>query len=147
VRRLRGDDALVGGVDALVFGVLIFVTMSLAFVNLWVVIETKIALSAAAHEAARAFVEAPDSDGAAQRAQLVARDVLRAHGIKSMPTIEVEGAFSRCTRITVTARAPVAGISLGWLGQWGQRQVAARASEVVDPYRSDADLPEGTTCG
>lgn len=147
MRRLHDDHALVGGADALIFGVLIFVTMSLAIVNLWATIEAKIAVSAAAHDAARAFVEAPTSASAQQRATSAALDVLHARGVHLTPTISVDGAFTRCARVTVTVRTTVTGLALGWLGGWGNHQVAARASELVDPYRSDASLPEGSACG
>ena len=146
-RRLRSDAGFVGGAEALIFGVLIFVTTALAFANLWSTIEAKVAVSSAAHEAVRVFVEAPDSTTARERAQSRAAQVLSSHGVHGVPSITIDGAFARCDRITVTVRVSVAGVALGWLGIWSRHAVTARASEIVDPYRSDADLPTGAGCG
>jgi phenylalanyl-tRNA synthetase beta chain len=49
--RLGGDGGQVAGIEALPFGVLIFVVGALLITNLWAVIDTKIAVDAAAREA------------------------------------------------------------------------------------------------
>jgi Flp pilus assembly protein TadG len=147
VRRLRGDRAFVGGAEAMIFGVLVFVLGSLLVVSLWATVAAKIAVTAAAHEAARAFVEAPDDASAHRDADRAAVNVLEAHHRQLAGPIEISGAFVRCAQVTVTVRAELPAVSLGWLGGLGRRTVTARTSEVVDPYRSAADLPEGRGCG
>jgi hypothetical protein len=58
-RRWSGDDGFAGGLEALVFGVLIFVIGTLLVVNAWAVVDAKFATSSAAREAVRAAVETP----------------------------------------------------------------------------------------
>ena len=66
--RLAGDGGQVAGIEALPFGVLIFVVGALLVSNLWAVVDAKIVVDAAAREAVRAYVEAPDATtGAAGR--------------------------------------------------------------------------------
>lgn len=147
MRRARGDAGFVGGADALIFGVLVFVVGALLVVNLWATVAAKVAVTGAAHEGVRAYVEAADEVSALRSADRAATEVLAAHHRRMAGPIEIEGVFERCARVTVTVHAEVPAISLGWLGGLGQRTVTARASELVDPYRSAADLPEGDGCG
>ena len=145
--RGRGDRGFVGGAEAMIFGVLVFVLGSVLVVSLWATVAAKIAVTAAAHECARAYVEAADEASAYRDADRAAVDVLEAHHRQLAGPIEISGAFERCARVTVTVRSELPAVSLGWLGGLGRRTVTARASEVVDPYRSAADLPEGGGCG
>ena len=147
MRRGRGDRGFVGGAEAMIFGVLVFVVGSVLVVSLWATVAAKIAVTAAAHEGARAYVEAADEASAHRDADRAAAQVLDAHHRQLAGPIEITGAFARCAQVTVTVHAELPAVSLGWLGGLGRRTVTARASEVVDPYRSAADLPEGVGCG
>ena len=60
--RLRGDAGQVGGIEALPFGLLIFVAGSLLIANAWAVVDAKFATDAAARQAVRTFVESDDHD-------------------------------------------------------------------------------------
>ena len=136
--RARGDDGLVGGMEALALGFLLFVAGILIVLNAWAVIDTKLATSAAAREAARTFVESssPTPVAAARKAAFEAidghgRDPDRADLIPSTTSLR------RCDRVTmeVRYRLPLAAIPvLGVLGK--EFVVSARHTEVVDPFRS-----------
>ena len=52
VPLLRGDAGMVGGIEVLPFGVLIFVVGSLLVANAWAVVDTKFMVTSAAREAA-----------------------------------------------------------------------------------------------
>ena len=65
--RCRGDAGQVGGIEALPFGLLIFVVGSLLIANAWAVVDAKFATDAAARQAVRTFVEADDPQTAAAR--------------------------------------------------------------------------------
>ena len=67
--RLTGDAGQVGGIEVLPFGVLIFVVGTLLITNAWGVVDAEVAADAAAHQAVRTYVEAPDGTTAAARAQ------------------------------------------------------------------------------
>lgn len=132
-----------GGVEAVVFGMLVFVLATLVVANAWAVIDAKLAASSAAREATRSFVEAGSASQAGPAARRAAEEAITGHGrqVGRMELDRIAGTFARCARVTleVRYRAPLAAVPV--LGQRGSGfTVAARHSEVVDPYRSG---PEG----
>jgi hypothetical protein len=136
--RARGEAGQMGGIEALPFGVLIFVVGALLVANVWGVIDAKLAVSAAAREAARAYVEAPDAHTAADQAVEAAREAVAGHG-RDPNRLELArvGGFHRCGRITYHAAYAVPALVVPWVGGFGAGFTArARHSELVDPYRS-----------
>jgi hypothetical protein len=131
----------------LALGVLVFVVGSLLVLNVWAVIDAKLAVSAAAREGARAAAEASGSEAdAAHAAAAAARAALSASGRQvddertdvSVETASADGLLERCERITVVVSHDVPTVPLPWLGDaWGSLvTVTSRHSEIVDPYRS-----------
>jgi hypothetical protein len=149
-RRVMGDAGFAGGAEVLPFAVLTFVVGSLLVANGWAVVDTKMAATAAAREAARAYVEAPDQHAGAHRANAAARAVLDGHGRRSdRVQIRLDHAggrpWARCTRVIATVTYPVPAVSLPWIGGFGQSfEVTANHSEIVDPFR--AGLPGRAAC-
>src|SRR3546814_16827857 len=112
--RLRGDGGQVGGIEAIPFGLLIFVIGSLLIVNAWGVVDAKFATDAAARQAARTFVEGEGLDGALSAAEEAALATIRGHGRDpSRQTVDPVGslAFERCPRVTFAVRYEVPPIS------------------------------------
>lgn len=146
----RDDRGFAGGVEALPFGVLIFVVGSLLITNAWAVIDAKIAATAAAREGARTYVEATDRVSGADAARAAAGQALEGHGrdpTRSAVLITHDGdaPFARCVRATVEVRHPVPALSLPFIGGYGHGfEVAARHSEVIDPFRDG--LPGDGRC-
>jgi hypothetical protein len=129
----------VGGVEALVLGVLVFVAGVLVVSNAWGVIDAKLAASSAAREAARAYVEAPSAEAAAVAARQAARDAIAGHGRtpSRANVVQLGGGFARCDRVTFEVSYPVPLVRVPFLGSAGAGFTArARHSEIVDPYRS-----------
>jgi hypothetical protein len=146
-RRVVDELGQVGGLEAIVFGLLVFVVGTLVIVNAWGVIDAKLAAGAAAREAVRAYVEAPSASDASGAARQAAADSLAGQGRQParMDLRVVAGDFSRCSRVTMEVRYPVPLIVLPWIGRAGHGfTVAARHSEVVDPYRRG--LPGSASC-
>ena len=147
----RDERGAVGGVEGLAFGVLIFVMGTLVIANAWSVIDTKMAVSAAAREAARAYVESgsPSGEASARRA---AEATMRGHGHRSedvVVEITSDGnltAYRRCESAIATVTAAVPQVALPLLGRHASvTSVQATHAEVIDPYRSGL---EGTAaCG
>jgi hypothetical protein len=148
----RSDDrGQMGGVEALPFGVLIFVIGTLLVVNAWAVVDAKSATDAAAREATRRFVEAPvvdasgvrDAEAAAVAAGL---DALAAAGRDpGRGTVTLTGlsapdggdGYVRCARATFTATYRVPALTLPWIGGYGGGfRVTSSHSELVDPFRN-----------
>jgi Mg2+/Co2+ transporter CorC len=159
-RISSNDEGVVGGLEAMPFGLLIFVVGALLVANIWAVIDAKLAVSAAAREAARQFVEAEVTDpvdvaAADRQATTAGLDALAAHGrdpsrgeVRRSATESPSGrgGFERCARVTFTARYDVPALTLPWIGGFGNGfDVSARHSELVDPYR-DGVPGDGSSC-
>jgi hypothetical protein len=145
----RDDRGQVGGIEAIPFGVLIFVVGALLVANAWAVIDAKMAVVAAAREGARTYVEAPDATAGRTLADTAAREAMTGYGRSADRlelTISPSNTFQRCQRIEVTTRYPVPAVSLPWIGGFGEGfTVRATHSEIIDPFR---DGPEGVAdCG
>ncbi len=143
VRPRSGDRGQVGGIEALPFGILVFVVGALLVANAWAVVDAKLAVDAAARQATRHYVE---SDGAEQAAVEAGLAALEAHGrdpvdatvgISALDGAGAQQGFSRCARVTFTATYEVPALSIPWIGGFGNGiDVSSSHSELVDPYRS-----------
>lgn len=139
MKTVVGEEGQIAGVEAVIFGILVFVFGSLVIANGWAVIDAKMAASAAAREATRAFVEADDEVAGAAAAEQAAGDAIRGHGRDAarMTLANPDGRLRRCERVTMTVSYPVALASVPVLGRLGGVvTVSARHSEIVDPFRS-----------
>jgi Flp pilus assembly pilin Flp len=144
LRRLRRDEAgQVAGIEAIPFGLLVFVVAVLLVTNAWAVIDAKMTVASAAREATRAYVEAPADGDPSALARDAAGEAVRGGGRdpgRLTLTAESEG-FTRCQRVTFAASYPVPAITLPWIGGFGHGFTAtARHSEIVDPLRSGVPL-------
>jgi Flp pilus assembly protein TadG len=138
LRSNRRDERGQLGIEALAFGTLIFIAGTLVFVNGWALVDAKLAATSAAREAARAYVEAPDSTSGLHDAQIAGADALAGYGRDPLAStiVVIQGSFGRCQRVVVEVRtrAPLARVP--FVGQAGTFTVVAHHSELVDPYRS-----------
>ena len=144
----RDDAGFAGGAEALVFGLLIFVVGTLLVVTAWGVVDTKLAADAAARDAARTYVEAPNARAAATEAQQAAATTLAGYGRNPQrATVQlVNGTWGRCQRITIAVSYPAPLLVLPFIGAVGSTEpVRAEHSELVDPYRSG--VTGEATCG
>lgn len=145
-RRARRDEAgQLAGAEALPFGVLVFVVGVLVIANAWAVVDAKLAASAAAREATRAYVEAPVDADPMAAADDAAREALRGAGRdpSRLTLTAVDGEFTRCAEVRFEARYPVPALTIPLIGGFGRGFVAvARHAEIVDPYRSG--VPSGS---
>jgi Flp pilus assembly protein TadG len=155
VRRVdwHDDRGQVAGVEAVPFGVLLFVVGALLVANAWAVVDAKMAVTSAAREAARTFVEANDVDTARTEAVAAARDAIAAYGRDpgrlGLTGGEEPDALARCHAVTFTASYRVPAISLPLIGSFGDGFVVhASHTEVVDPFRDRAGDDAGEArCG
>ena len=147
--RLRGDRGQVGGIEVLPFGFLLFVSLTLFLVNVWGVVDAKLAVTSAAREAARAFVEAPTIGDGATEAQFRAEEALAAFGrAGERATVEaphLPDGFARCARVTMAVSYDVPALSMPFIGGFGAiTTVRSTATELIDPFRDE--LPGEATC-
>ncbi len=126
---------MVGGSEAMLFGVLVMVVGVLLIFNAWAVVDTRSGATSAARETVRTWVE---SDGDLAVAMARGREAFAGStGLDPAKLqFDVRGEFRRCARVTVTARYAVPALRLPF-GSWGTGfEVVASHSEIVDPYRS-----------
>ena len=139
--RCRGDAGQVGGIEALPFGLLIFVVGSLLIANAWAVVDAKFATDAAARQAVRTYVEGDDPDVALADARAAGLDAVEAHGRdpgRAVVGPVGEATLERCSRVTFEAEYEVPALSLPFIGGYGRAPFRVRSahSELVDPFRS-----------
>jgi hypothetical protein len=129
----------VAGIEAIPFGLLTFVVGALFVANAWAVIDAKMAVSAAAREATRAFVEAPVDADALALADAAARSAIQGAGRDpdELVLTALDATFARCETVRFQASYQIPAIHVPWLGGFGSGfTVVARHAEVVDPYRT-----------
>lgn len=149
----RDDSGYAGGAESVPFGVLVFVVGALLIANLWAVIDTKMAANAAAREYVHAMAEATDEADARATGAQAAQSVIQVWGRDPAKLVPDDIAFydangnrtvwRRCARIVVTVRYNLALINIPLVGAtWGPDPIAVRATrtELVDPFRSSADV-------
>jgi hypothetical protein len=134
----RDQSGQAAGLEAICFGLLTFVVGVLLAANAWAVVDAKMAMSSAAREATRAYVEAPAGSDPMALAEAAAREAVRGHGRDPdrMQLRPLESGFTRCQVVRFEASYRVAAVTLPFVGGGGAGfTAAARHAEVVDPYR------------
>lgn len=130
----------VGGLEAIVLGMLVLVMGTLVVASAWGVIDAKIAVDQAAQDASRAFVLAPSSTSAITAARAAAFGEIAASGREpKRASVSLAGALVRCASVvaTVSYRVPLLAVPL--LGaSGGSVEVSASHGELVPPFRSAA---------
>ena len=143
-RRWRRDEAgqLAGG-EALPFGLLVFIVGILLVANAWAVVDAKMAVTSAAREATRAYVEAPVDADPVARAEAAAREAVQGAGrdpAKATVTA-LDADFTRCAEVRFEVRYRIPALKIPFIGGFGSGfTVVGRHAEVVDPYRSGVPL-------
>lgn len=138
LRRWHGAErGQAGGIEALPFGILVFVVGALLVASAWAVIDTKLAVVSAAREAARTYVEAGDGGSAAVSAEAAAEEAMANHGRGGPVTVTIDApaAFTRCAPVRVRVSYEVPAVPLPWIGGLGAIEVASTHAERVDPFR------------
>jgi hypothetical protein len=138
LRGRRDERGQVGGLEALAFGLLIFVLGSLVVANAWAVVDAKFAADTAARQAARTYVETGQSAaGASRAAQAAGLASLTGWHRTSGATIDITADYRRCGRVVVRAASLVPYVRIPLIGATrGGITVAATHAELVDPYRN-----------
>jgi Flp pilus assembly protein TadG len=135
------DGGQVAGIEGLIFGVLIFVLGSFLVINLWAVIDARLAADVGAREAARAFVEGRNLGDAKDQAIAAAQEAMEGYG-RPIPDTAVsfspDNVFERCARVTITVTYQLPGVLTPVFGSFGQGvTVYGRHTELVDPLRNN----------
>ena len=139
LRCRRDESGQLAGIEALPFGLLTLVVGALLVANAWAVIDAKMAVSAAAREATRAFVEAPVDADPIALADAAARSAIEGAGRDpdQLVLTALDATFARCETVRFEASYEIPAVRVPWVGGFGSGFTAtARHAEVVDPYRT-----------
>lgn len=136
--RPVGQAGMVAGADGLLFGMLILLAGSLAFANIWSIVDTRAALDAAAREYLRTYTEQRDPSTATADAERAARAVLDSRGTP-LRSLRIDAPlpdeFGPCAMAAVGLEATVAAARLPFLDQLAERTVSVEARELIDPHK------------
>lgn len=143
--RWLDDRGFAGGADMLFFGFIALGISVLVIVNTWAVIDTSLAVNAAAREGARTFVEADPADPFTDSRRAMDR-VMDQYGKTDAADLRVEiiegVGFERCAVVRTSAAYDIELIDLPLFGSLGSHRISATHSERVDPFRSGAFFGE-----
>jgi len=141
------EQGMVAGLEALAFGVLVFVFGTLTVLHGWAVIDARFATSAAAREAVRAVVLAPvDASSTELKALAVgaAGQAFAAHGYTTEPElVEAELTRDRCATVAVTVEVQVRATVVPGIGPSATYPVRSRHAQVVEPFRAGLGSQDG----
>lgn len=146
----QSERGVVGGIEAIPFGLLIFVSGALLVANAWAVVDAKMATESASREATRLLVESDGRVGAAREVGEAAFESHVGHRNRLQFQANIGGqagteGFERCARVSVTFTYTTPALSVPLIGGWGSGiTVTSTHSEIVDPYR--AALGEESVC-
>jgi Flp pilus assembly protein TadG len=138
LRRAHHDErGQVGGLEAIPFGILVFVVGSLLAASAWAVVDAKLAVVSAAREAARTYVEADSADEGVEAGSAAAQEAMANHGRRAPVevTFDEPADFTRCAQVVARVSYEVPAVPLPWIGGLGTTTVSARHSERIDPFR------------
>lgn len=138
----HGERGVVGGIEVLPFGFLVFVVGALLLVNAWAVVDAKLTVDAAAREAGRAYVESGDGRAAPRAADRAAREVVAGAGRNPDRLVlrREGGGYVRCAVVVHEATYVVPSLSLPFVGGFGRGiTVHGRHRDVVDPFATGLD--------
>lgn len=147
---MRGERGQAAGVEALPFGVLVFVTGTLIAVSAWGVLTARGVADAAAREYLRAYTRAPSAEQARAAGRRLAGEVFSARGVDpARVTMEEPTVFQACAPATVRVRVVVPLIRAPFIGALSETAVEVERTDRVDAYRVGVPRgPEpGTPCG
>lgn len=140
IRRCRGDRGQAAGVEAIPFGILVFVTGTLLAVNVWSAVDARAAVDAAARDYLRAYTAADDGATARVRGRRAAEASLAARRSATAARVaDPTEPFGPCRVATVSVELDTPAIRAPFVGGLGTTTVRSIRRELVQPYGTALD--------
>ncbi|CAB4558421.1 unannotated protein [freshwater metagenome] len=132
------ERGAVGGGEGVIFGMLILVAGTLVILNLWSILDTRMALEAAAGEYLRTYTEQQNFFQARVVGEAAAKDSLAQRGItparvEILPS-EPQG-FGPCAVAVVQLRTQLPWVRVPFIGGAGSTSVSVTQTELIDAHR------------
>jgi len=144
-RPNSSEGGFVAGAESLIFGVLIFVFGTIMVLNAWSALDARFAAAAAAREAVRAVVDAPNDADLVQVANSAAATAFAGHG-RDPADLEVvwvgdaDGPErARCGEVRFRVETTVDVVLLPRWSSPPSFQVSALHAELIESYRAGID--------
>src|SRR5439155_1513782 len=141
------------GIEAIPFGLLTFVVGALIVANAWAVIDAKIAVSAAAREATRAYAEAPADADPLGLADAAAREAIQGAGRDPGQLVLTPAAANDAATEALSDRSFYQGDRIELSSSAVEAVAVDRVFQLVDQrrhhnlaVRADAIPPAGPGC-
>jgi hypothetical protein len=134
----RNERGVAGGAEALAFTTLILLAGTLVMVNVWSLVETRVALDAAAREYLRTYTHQDDHHAAVTAGELVARAVLTG---RDTPLSELRfvhpdpSTFGPCGMATVAISASVPAARVPFIGTLARSRVRIEHHDLIGLHR------------
>lgn len=153
-RRLGDERGAVAGAETLAIGLLVLIATTLAFTGVWALVETRVALDAAAREYLRVYTQSPDGLHASVAAERAAHEVLTARGTP-LSGMEIDAPdasrFGPCQAVSVVLSTEVALVRVPFFDDVAARRVQVTHSELIASHREmtpgHAYRARDTPCG
>lgn len=131
----RDERGQAAGIETIPFGILVFIAGTILAINVWAVVDTRMAVDAAAHAYLRSYTAASSRDVARLAGDAAARHSLEARGITGTATISAPTqVFAPCRVAEVTISVQVVAIRAPFLEGIGTTSVRAREAELIEPF-------------
>jgi hypothetical protein len=137
-RVVLGERGAVGGGEGLIFGMLIFLAGTLVILNLWSILDTRMALDTAAGEYLRTYTEQQNYFQARVLGEAAAKESLTQRGVspgrvRILPS-EPQG-FGPCAVAVVQLSTWVPWVRVPFIGGAGSTAVSVTQTELIDAHR------------
>lgn len=146
-RSRRSERGQMAGIEAIPFGILVFLAGTLLVSNAWAVVTNRTTAESIAREYLRAYTHAADRPHALIAGARAASLTASAHGLGPDRVGIVEpSVWTRCAVATVTVTINVPEVRAPFLGGFGTQEVEVTHRDRIDAYRAGIP-PSGTTDG
>ncbi|MCX6524047.1 MAG: hypothetical protein NTX58_04650 [Actinobacteria bacterium] len=136
--RHLGERGAVGGGEGVIFGMLILVAGTLVILNLWAILDARMALDTAASEYLRTYTEQQYFFQARVVGEAAAKDSLTQRGLSpyrvSIQASEPQG-FGPCAVAVVQLTTQVPWVRVPFLAGAGSTTVRVTQTELIDAHR------------
>ena len=132
----RDDRGQVAGIEAVPFGIAVFVGLTLVIVNGWAQINARGVADSMAREYLRAYTQSTSATEAHAAGDRAVSRVAAAHRLgDTTVSVEPPTVFAPCAKAEVTVRLEIPAVRIPFIGTLGSAEVSAVGRDRIDAYR------------
>lgn len=136
LRPRRDDRGQVAGIEAVPFGIAVFVGLTLVIVNGWAQINARGVADSMAREYLRAYTQSTSSAAAHAAGDRAVARVVAAHQLgATRVSVDAPTVFAPCDKAEVTVALEIPAVRIPFIGTLGSAEVRAVQRDRIDAYR------------